>query len=216
MYNLFYKRKRGENMEEKNVKKRSLSTFFLILAIIAIMVMGIFIYKLNNDKTAEIHKSTELQAKVNNLNGTVNDLQEKMNTISEIINSNTNAVETSTNNSDNNVAITENILEEGTYVAEKQIDPSDGEGIYKVKIEKNKFSIDLFYGGGYNGTYTIKDNTLICNADEEEISEGGDTTKASNAIFEFKILNNKKLEFIINKNMSSVYTLNKGFIYNKK
>ena len=62
-------------MEEKNVTKISLSTFFLILAIIAIIVMGIFIYKLNNDKTAEIQKSTELQAQVNSLNGTVSDLQ---------------------------------------------------------------------------------------------------------------------------------------------
>ena len=202
-------------MEEKNAIKISLSTFFLILAIIAIVVMGIFIYKLNNDKIKEIQKSNELQLQVNNLNGIVSDLQERMNTISETINSNTNAVETSINNS-NNVAIIENILEEGTYVAEKQIDPSDGEGIYKVKIEKNKFSIDLFYNGGYNGTYVIKDNILICNADEEETSEGGDIAKASNAIFEFKILNNKKLEFITNKNMSSVYSLNKGFIYNKK
>ena len=74
-------------MEEKNVKKISLSSFFLILAIIVIIVMGLFIYKLNNDKTAEIQKSTELQAQVNSLNGTVSDLQGKINSISETINS---------------------------------------------------------------------------------------------------------------------------------
>ena len=72
-------------MEEKNVTKISLSTFFLILAIIAIIVMGVFIYKLNNDKTAEIQKSTDLQAQVNSLNGTVSDLQGKINSISETI-----------------------------------------------------------------------------------------------------------------------------------
>lgn len=77
-------------MEEKNVTKISLSTFFLILAIIAIIVMGIFIYKLNNDKTAEIQKSTELQAQVDSLNRTVSDLNGKMNAISETINSNEN------------------------------------------------------------------------------------------------------------------------------
>ena len=38
-------------MEEKKVTKISLSTFFLILAIIAIIVMGIFMYKLYNEKT---------------------------------------------------------------------------------------------------------------------------------------------------------------------
>ena len=68
-------------MEEKNVTKISLSTFFLMLAIIAIVVMGVFIYKLNNDKTVEIQKSTELQAQVNSLNGTVSDLQGKINTV---------------------------------------------------------------------------------------------------------------------------------------
>lgn len=75
-------------MEEKNVTKISLSTFFLILAIIAIIVMGIFIYKLNNDKSVEIQKSTELQSQVNSLNGTINDLQGKITTISETINKN--------------------------------------------------------------------------------------------------------------------------------
>lgn len=83
-------------MEEKNVTKISLSTFFLILAIIAIIVMGVFIYKLNNDKTAEVQKSTELQAQVNSLNGTVSDLQGKINNISNIAQSNEN-----TNNQEN-------------------------------------------------------------------------------------------------------------------
>ena len=73
-------------MEEKNVKKISLSSFFLILAIIVIIVMGLFIYKLNNDKTAETQKAAELQAQVNSLNGTVSDLQGKINSISETIN----------------------------------------------------------------------------------------------------------------------------------
>lgn len=73
-------------MEEKNVTKISLSTFLLIIAIIAIIVMGIFIYKLNNDKTTAIQKSYELQSQVNNLNGTIGDLQVKSNNISEIAN----------------------------------------------------------------------------------------------------------------------------------
>lgn len=67
-------------MEEKNVTKISLSTFFLILAIIIIIVMGIFIYKLNNDKTTEIKKVTELQSQVSSFNN----LQEKTDNISNI------------------------------------------------------------------------------------------------------------------------------------
>ena len=91
-------------MEEKNVTKISLSTFFLILAIIAIIVMGVFIYKLNNDKTAEIQKSTELQTKVNSLNGTVSDLQGKINNISETISLNSsNEINNATNTNAENI-----------------------------------------------------------------------------------------------------------------
>ena len=71
-------------MEEKNVTKISLSTFFLILAIITIIVMGIFIYKLNNDKTTEIKKSTELQSQLSSFSENVNNLQGKIDNISNI------------------------------------------------------------------------------------------------------------------------------------
>lgn len=94
-------------MEEKNATKISLSTFLLIIAIIAIIVMGVFIYKLNNDKTIEIQKSTELQAQVNslknqnnNLSGTINTLQE--NSSNEVTN-NTVAEKSEKNNLNNNV-----------------------------------------------------------------------------------------------------------------
>ena len=87
-------------MEQKKTLKINLSTFLLILAIIAIIVMGVFIYKLNNDKTAEVQKSTELQAQVNTLNGTVSDLQEKINNISETIDSSSSNTNTNHNTSD--------------------------------------------------------------------------------------------------------------------
>ena len=97
-------------MEEKNVTKISLSTFFLILAVIAIIVMGIFIYKLNNDKTAETQKSAELQAQVNSLNGTVGELQGKINTISDTVsskdNENTNTVDNTINSKTENQTTT--------------------------------------------------------------------------------------------------------------
>lgn len=94
-------------MEEKNTTKISISTFFLILAIIAIIVMGVFIYKLNNDKKAEIQKSDELQTQVNTLNGTVSNLQGKIESISRTINSNNstnNENETSTSNNNTNLS----------------------------------------------------------------------------------------------------------------
>lgn len=105
-------------MKEKKVTKISLSTFFLILAIIAIIVMGIFIYKLNNDKTVEIQKSTELQAKVNSLNGTVSKLQEKINKVSETVNAetptqaNSSNASTTNNSNKNNVTYTVSVRDE--------------------------------------------------------------------------------------------------------
>ena len=69
-------------MEEKNAKKISLSIIFLIIAIIAMIVMGIFIYKLNKEKTAEIQKSSELQAQVNSVNETIAELQGTISNIS--------------------------------------------------------------------------------------------------------------------------------------
>lgn len=64
-------------MEEK--KKISLSTFFLILAIIVILAMGYFIY---NEKINTTEKIADLNNQINNLESTVNSLQETNNNIS--------------------------------------------------------------------------------------------------------------------------------------
>lgn len=142
-------------MEEKNVTKISLSTFFLILAIIAIIVMGIFIYKINNDKTTEIQKSTELQAQVNSLNGTVSDLQGKIDNISKTINSNnstntenkTNTSDTSIipDNKDNTGNNTEQVVKPsiGTFSVKDITDDERNDGVigWMNILENNKFEI---------------------------------------------------------------------------
>lgn len=93
-------------MEEKKTIKISISTFFLILAVIVIIAMGIFSIKMYNEKTVATEKSAELQTQVNELTGTVSGLQGKINSISETI---------STNNYISNTAVTnENKSETGT------------------------------------------------------------------------------------------------------
>ena len=87
-------------MEDKNIKKISLSTFLLIIAIIVITIMCIFIYKLNVEKNNEAKKSTEIQSQINSLNSTMNILQESINT-----KSNTNITETSAQNNTSNSSI---------------------------------------------------------------------------------------------------------------
>lgn len=83
---------------ENETKKISLSTFLLILAVIIIAIMGVFIFKLNNEKNIETQKTTELQTQVNNLSGTVSNLQEKINTITATINTEISAQTTTSNN----------------------------------------------------------------------------------------------------------------------
>lgn len=73
-------------MEEKNITKISLSTFFLILAVIVIIVMGIVMYKFYNEKIIALKESADLQERVDSLTETVKDLQGKINTISNTIN----------------------------------------------------------------------------------------------------------------------------------
>ena len=123
-------------MEEKNAKKISLSTFLLFIAIIVIVVMGIFIYKLNNDKTTEIQKSTELQSQVNSLNGTISDLQGKINSISETINNNSDEKTINKDTSTTSDASTQN---KQTVNDEKQ----QYVGVYKNSSgESNKIAIN--------------------------------------------------------------------------
>lgn len=92
-------------MEEKKTIKVGLSAFFLILAVIAIIVMGIYISKLKNDKNMAIQKSNELQTQVTSLSTTVNDLQGKIDKVSETIKTDTKkeSVESKTYTSNNNV-----------------------------------------------------------------------------------------------------------------
>lgn len=128
-------------MEEKKVTKISLSTFFLILAIIAIIVMGIFIYKLSNDKTTESKKSAELQTQVNNLNGTVSELQEKINRVSETINSNVSNTTNINNKSNYNqtsssTLSTEDTIKELFLAKLKVINNSNSEKLLDYRVDK--------------------------------------------------------------------------------
>ena len=68
-------------MEEKKDIKINIVTFFLILAILVIAVMGAFLYKAYNDKKAESKKIVEQETQINDLNETV------QNSVAEITNS---------------------------------------------------------------------------------------------------------------------------------
>ena len=174
-------------MEEKNATKISLSTFFLILAIIAIIVMGIFIYKLNNDKTTEIQKSTELQAQVNSLNGMISDLQGKINNISETVNqenkneTTNNKVKIQENNS--KVSNNESINNKRISGIFAQNSPEDEGGYWFDAGEywfNNDGTVENVSSATTSGVYTINGNIINIHwtetdVDEVDISEMQDT-----------------------------------------
>lgn len=62
-------------MEEKKVIKIKLSTLFLFIAIIAIGVMGYFIFKLNDEKTKATEQVSELNNQVKSLENSVSSIQ---------------------------------------------------------------------------------------------------------------------------------------------
>ena len=73
-------------MEEKKTIKVNLVTVLLILAIIGLVVMGVFMYKIINDKSAEENKAAELQSQVDTLKATISQLQGKIETNSTVNN----------------------------------------------------------------------------------------------------------------------------------
>lgn len=161
-------------MEDKNVSKISLSTFLLIIAIIAIVIMGVFIYKLDNEKTIETQKSTSLQAQVNNLNGTVSDLNGK-------INSNSNKI------SSENIANTTNKVQneksqDNKFIADTTV--PNPETIFNKQIPLINYSIE-YLGGSIDGVdckkidYTEYSKLLIDNGFKygENLKEWIDSNK---------------------------------------
>lgn len=168
-------------MNEKKSVKISLSTFFLILALIAIITMGIFMYKIYNEKKEANVKSSELQEQVNNLNETVSDLQRKIDTNSN----NTNSRNTITSNTTS----TNKTIIEGYYIFE------DSDVGYEFD-KKGNVSI-LGNVSEIKGTYTdIGENEIKLTLTEEIITDidTGETTSTSmNRIETIKIVDDNTL-----------------------
>ena len=187
-------------MEEKQATKISLSTFLLIIAIIAIIVMGVFIYKLNNEKTIETQKSAKLQSQVNSLNGIVSDLQGKIGTISETINSSNsienkskteslkNSNETKQNtvkqNADatnvSNNTTTQNKSEETIKDTNKIVKTAKpwgfaGSSLQEVRLYENGDAYNITYNGeGFEEKNIIHKDLIAKNVDDIESNEETD------------------------------------------
>lgn len=152
-------------MEEKKSIKISLSTLFLILALIVIAFMTYYIYTEKTNANKEIET---LEANAVEMQNTIKDLQDKIDTISNTINSNnSNKDNNTTNTNDNNRisftdeqvktalsnylelrahmncnALLNNLIEKGdlNYDESKNIDSSDGTyGRYITNIKYSDY-----------------------------------------------------------------------------
>ena len=148
-------------MEEKKATKISLSTFFLILAIIIIAIMSICMYKFYNEKIDANKKTAELQAEVSNLNRIVSVLQGKIDEISSTVNSDktntTNIDDKSNDNKNSSYQLTTEETIKNLFLAKlKALDNSNSEKLLDYRVDKveilsnskKQSLIDL----GYNST----------------------------------------------------------------
>ena len=142
-------------IEKKRGIKISLSTFFLILTIIVIVVMAFFMYKIYNDKEIANSKVVELRSQTNNLQATINSLQNKIESISNTINSNEENITNLTVENNNNKE-----EEKVNIISSHNI---SGDWIPISATENgNEISLQMVFGTGikYGGYLTLNnDNT---------------------------------------------------------
>lgn len=121
-------------MEEKKSSKVSLPTFFLILAIIVIIIMGYYIYNISAQNKAANEELNALNAEISNLKNSVKDYQEKIDSISNTLNSeNTN--NTTKNSSDSKYSeITKTLENNDVLLVTDAIDNNDGTYTLKGRI----------------------------------------------------------------------------------
>jgi len=124
-------------------KKGNVSTVFLVIAIILIVVMGAFMYM---QKTESDKQIAELENNASKLQETINDLQGKIDTISNTINSNKDV--------DNNSS-------EDTKYVELTKELNSGDVLYVTKAEKNSDNTYTLYGVVFNCNENVNSNYQI-------------------------------------------------------
>ena len=148
-------------MKENENGSINIMSLLLFIALVIIVIMGVFMFKISNEKDIEVKKSEALQAEVDTLKNNVNDLQGKIDTISATINPNTKSENKSEKDTSNEEF--EDVVLDGKYrivgEASEQfwVFTKDGKAAYS-----NINSTDI-------GTYkTIKENYVEINYTKEK------------------------------------------------
>ena len=157
---------------EKNVVKISLSTFFLILAIIAIIIMAFYIY---TEKTSYNKEIANLETNLDAKQSEIDELQEKIDLISNTINSGKTI-------NDTNVPTSENVEKEKNKIVKYEFQSGDraaAQGYPKIlKIyELNENELDFEYNSARNFDTSTIDREVkgMARANAEQLYEFDET-----------------------------------------
>lgn len=134
-----------KKMEEKKSIKVSLSTVFLILAIIAIIIMGYYIYNISAQNKIANEELNSLNTEISVLKDSVENYQQKIDSISNTLNSENNT----TNNSSEDSKYSE---------------------ITKTLENNDVLSITDAINNN-DGTYTLKGKIITVDTSKEQITE---------------------------------------------
>lgn len=159
-------------MEEKKVTKISLSTLFLIFAVIAICIMGYFLYISNTKADDMISKEKELNTKIAKLEDDIASKQTQISATNNNPNSeNTNSNEISNANNTSNNSTVENSLTfnllSGIYVGDAKVEPGttpNGETEVRLYLYENgsfEYNDSPGLESGKVGYYTFSNNNII-------------------------------------------------------
>lgn len=212
-------------MEKKKTLKINLSSAFLIIAIVVILIMTIYIYKCYNEKINETKEIDKLNTQVSQLQNTIHTLQNEISQNSEKdTNKNTiNSENVENTNNQNNVSnenkqnsssgsVNENKidLKMGNYTIDEFVMDEAGVTYEEcgVTLKENKeFEIYIGFGIYHTGKYEIKNQKLVCKSTILKAISGGpeEERTTTDVIFTFDIINDKKLKMsTINNNDKNV------------
>lgn len=133
-------------MEEKKTIKISFTTFFLILSIIVIIVMGCYIYKVSSERNLAEDEINVLNQEISEMEKTTNNLQKK---IDEISNTMSNDIKTNVTDNDENLVNQERCKQNfQKYLNISATFESDSINILKeLKLVSEDFDLDTYNQG---------------------------------------------------------------------
>ncbi len=162
-------------MDEKKSKSTGVLTFFLIITLLVIIGMAYYIY-------IENKQISILESDTTTMKNTLIDLQQKIDT-QLASNVSTNTI---TDLTLGTYQITNYVQDDGPYYGDVGVTITDN----------NLCSVYIGEGCSYLGTYTIKDNKIICNTLIERGEEGGRSYSEKNIVFEYEIIESDEIKLV--------------------